>query len=553
MFNFSSKLFRGRSIGIKPFYNMQIDFRRTGKISASILRLQGIKSTLISTIVILVMVFYACCSHFKSSALKVTSGNYWKEQAIRDILPYWIAYARDSVYGAFITNLDDQWNPLPDYRKYPGMIGRHIFSYAVAYLITGDDKYLSIAASTKDFLLQYAWDKQYGGWYDILNRDGSPASMTKSMFNQTYALTGLVMYYFVTHDQEVLSYIKKANTLICDRLWDKISGGYYNVATEDWSVLDSNKSFASQVAPVSGYLLYLYLATHDRQFLVQSERIMEAVAANMTHPESGWILEDFDSNWNYIPRNPDLVNSGHNLEVAWMFLRLAMLEKGNEYGSISHSMEERGIFNAFDRKSGIWYALLEKDDLTRHENFTYWWIQAYGNMYNLISYRFFGDESRIADFQMGADFWDRYFIDRKHGDTYMSVENSGKIRESNKANPYKTSYHSMEHCLINLLYLNLWINFKPVDLHFRFASPREGDTLFPFPIEDPNLEIIKAYRKDDPEKQEVQSAGRFVLIPPSDTVRMVITIKGKESLSLKVSGMHPRSDKHSHIDNPNKR
>ena len=107
----------------------------------------------------------------------VLEGSFWKNQALTDIPPYWTKYSLDTVDGVFITNPDSAWNQFGDTEKYPSMISRHIFSYSVAYLFTGDDKYLKIASDAVDFLLEYAWDEEYGGWYEKLDKQGNPVEL----------------------------------------------------------------------------------------------------------------------------------------------------------------------------------------------------------------------------------------------------------------------------------------------------------------------------------------------------------------------------------------
>ena len=106
------------------------------------------------------------CSERIGRKPTIIQGDYWKSQALEDIIPYWTKHARDTAAGAFITNLDASWNPSPDSRKYPSMIARHIFSYSVAFMLTGDMKYLDIARDTKDFLIEHGWDRDHGGWFN---------------------------------------------------------------------------------------------------------------------------------------------------------------------------------------------------------------------------------------------------------------------------------------------------------------------------------------------------------------------------------------------------
>lgn len=483
------------------------------------IRLIGIKLFLL-----LLIIIQAGCGNGTSPGSNVQDGRYWKDQAINDILPYWTENAMDRDSGAFITNLDAKWKHGSDSHKYPSMIGRHIFSYSAAYLMTGNEEYLDIAEQTKDFLLEKAWDSEHGGWYDVLNRDGTPAIRTRNMFIQTYALTGLAMYYFVTHDREVLEYIIESDRLLETALLDTLNDGYYNVAGEDWQIIDSNKSFASQVAPVSGYLLYMYLATGDSVYLQRSRRIMDWVSDRMRDPGSGWILEYFDRNWNMLESDPDIINVGHNIEVAWMLLRLAMLNGTGEMPETARQLEDSLYAATFRKETGLWLTTLGRKDPGITDDFTYWWIQAYGNMYSLCSYRFSGNKERLDHFIKGAEFWDSYFLDRDNGDTFTSVCHNGVAKDSTKANPYKTSYHSIEQCLLNYLYLSFWVNHEPVRLHFRIIHPREGDLLLPVLVEDMDIVVRDARYEGISGNETLTFSERTVTLPEADIARITVTL-----------------------------
>ena len=208
----------------------------------------------------------ACVAGFRAretAGTDVLDGNFWKTQSLVEVLPWWTRAAVDREEGAFHTYLDRQWRPGSNSEKFPSMISRNIFGYAAAYLMTGEENYLQIARNTVDFLLKHAWDEEFGGWYDILDRNGSPLARTKDSFIQVYAITGLVMYYIVSGDLEVLRYIERANQILESRTWDKESGGYVKGLDRNLDVKFNIKDFASQAAPVSGYLLYLYLATGE--------------------------------------------------------------------------------------------------------------------------------------------------------------------------------------------------------------------------------------------------------------------------------------------------
>jgi mannobiose 2-epimerase len=473
--------------------------------------------------------FLSSCGGGCKPARPVMTGEYWKDQAVSQIMPGWIMHAADIDSGGFITNLDGNWNASPDTRKYPSMTGRHLFSFSVAYLMTGDEQYLTLANSAKDFLLNHCLDTVYGGWYDVLNRDGSPAATSKNMFIQTYALTGLSMYYFVTHDREVLKHIETTDSLLMSAMWDNVNGGFYNSAERDWQIVDSNKSFASELAPVSGYLINLGLATGDTSYYGRSRRIIDLAGSRMKDPDSGWILEYFDREWNVSNPGNELINTGHNLETAWMILRLDVAEGDAVLLNQSEPLEDSLYRYAFDDVSGFWYDELENRTNRVRSAWSYWWIQAYGNMYSLWSYRATGNPERLYQFGKGAQFWDDFFLDHLNGDTYMSVFNDGTVRDPLKGNQYKTSYHSMEQCLLNYLCLSLWVEKKPVPLWFSLPVAEEGEILYPFPVGDKDLSVIRAEYESSSGLVTIPVNGDSVILPGVDSLKIKVIIKSNNN------------------------
>ncbi len=474
--------------------------------------------------------FLSKCSNGKPDDQFLVSG-YWKDQALNDILPYWTMHSKDTVNGAFITNLDGKWKPTGSSDKYPSMISRHLFSYSAAFLMSGDEKYLKTAAEIKNYLINQAWDRKYGGWYDALNEIGDPLVLTKTTFVQVYAITGLAMYYFVTHDKEVLSYIERSNNLLETKVWDKTTGGYFDVAQQNWAVQNDGKSFSSQITPVSGYLLYLYLATREKKYLEQAERITDKVLERMRNSKSGWVMESFDNQWNYQMerQGTDEVNVGHNIEVAWMLLRLYLLNNREEYLEVAQTLSDSLHNYGFKSTNGVWHSTISNLKPDDHGPITYWWIQAYGNMFDLSMYRVFNQSAYLENFRMGASFWGNFFLAKENGDTYFSVKENGETHEFIKANPFKTSYHNIEHAMLNYLYLSFWVNHDPIKLYFKITSLEECELLFPVPVEETGVKIT-----------EVQINGEDYTIPLLDNQAIPLPLLENGNIEVTLTNISKR-------------
>lgn len=477
----------------------------------------------LTAVLFLILSFYSCKPSRPEFPFR--EEGYWKKQGLEDIIPYWTQYAADREHGGFHTTLDRQWKPYGDSMRYPSMVARHLFGYSAAYLMSGDPAHLETAQELKDYLLNTAWDKAHGGFYDMLTVSGEAARANKNIFVQVYSITGLVMYYFITLDPEVLKYIREANSLLETKAWDPVSGGYFDELNPDWTVVDSSKSFSSVITPVSGYLLYLYLATRDEVYLGQAERIMNTVLDKMRDKDSGWILESFDRDWNYKAPPPTVteINTGHNIETAWMLLRLHLLHPNDRFEKEALSLAEAIHRSGLDTGSGVWFASHAKDLSGGHADYSYWWIQEYGMMFDLCLYKGTGREEYLSLFDRGAAFWDKFYIDREYGDTYLGVFLDGRLKDGTKANRFKASYHNMETSLLNYLYTALWVNRRPVQLHFKITAARSGDLLYPLPIEDLDL-IIKSVHLDGKVYTETDPARKAVRLPELKEGRVIVEI-----------------------------
>ncbi|MEQ9208367.1 MAG: hypothetical protein RLN96_00785, partial [Pseudomonadales bacterium] len=82
----------------------------------------------------------------------------------------------------------------------------------------------------------------------------------------------------------------------------------------------------------------------------------------------------------------------------------------------------------------------------------------------------------------------------------------------NKAVRSKTSYHSMEHGLLNYLYLNLWVQNKPVTLNFKIKASEEGQRLYPILVEDPKVKI-NSVTVNGSEWKEFNPEEGFITLP----------------------------------------
>ncbi|MFH1008718.1 MAG: AGE family epimerase/isomerase [Candidatus Latescibacterota bacterium] len=424
----------------------------------------------------------------------VMHGEFWRDQALHTIMPPWLVHGIDPATGRFYTGLSRDWKPIGSTNQYPTILGRHLFSLSAAYLLSGEPCYLSLAQDTASYLMEHGWDHEFGGWYDSITETGAPEITTKGAFTQMYANTGLALYFFATRDPHALRCLERSNEIFETRAWDWEHEGYYVTLNRDLSVANTNKSFNPQIGLLSSYMLYWYLADGRPALLSQMERTIDVALRHMQAPQDGFILDTFDRRWDCIvPRWEDgteVLSVGGNIETAWILMRLYHLTGNEAYRKNAVELGEKMIRVGWDAEHGGWFESFARDQTERHGPNKAWFMQAYGNfmVLSLFNQR---EEARYLDlFHETAGFWNQYFLDPKFGGAYCTVDLAGNLVDGTKGGGSKGSYHSMEHCLLNVLYLDLYVHRDRVPLYFNISSDRPMAHRVS-PVEDPSVHIVE--------------------------------------------------------------
>jgi mannose/cellobiose epimerase-like protein (N-acyl-D-glucosamine 2-epimerase family) len=427
---------------------------------------------------------------------KIMDGEFWRDQVLIDLMPYWYKHVRDEKHGAFYLNLSRDWKPMPSWDKMPSMISRQIFSFSTAYLLSGEDKYLEVARKAKDYLLKYGWDKKYGGWFSSISQTGEPKETSKGASTQLYSNVGLTQYYFVTGDERALSHVLKSVEIHRTHAHDKEFDGYYMKLNRNLSVIDFSKAKHSHYGQGS-LMPNLILATQDSMVLGFSKHLADLSIKRMIDPVEGWILgypKGFDREWNYVPylvNGKESVYLGASLTAAIFFLRLYYLTGKESYLKHGKALGDKLCRYGWDKERGAWLYSVEKSPPYRTvgSQKIYWWIQIYGAFLQLHLFHATHEEQYLENFRKTELFYNRYFRDKKNGGIFFGVTPDGLLLgKGEKAGAWHTSYHEIEHGFLNYLYLNLYVNKKPVVLHFKLDGPKKH---FVSPVDEQKVQITE--------------------------------------------------------------
>ncbi len=454
---------------------------------------------------------------------------FWKRHALNDLIPHWYNNARDKENGGFYTNLSREWKPVGSWDKYPAMISRHIFGFSSAYLLSGEDKYIEAAHEGAEFLMKHAWDKEYGGWFDLLTCEGKPKEMTKSIPLQLYTNVGLTMYYFTAGNSSVLPYIFQSVNIQKKYGYDNSFDGYYQALERDLSVKDSGKNKHAHYGYVGSLLLNLWLATREPGILEWECRLTDLTLERMVDTENGWIngyMNELDRQWRFKPYISDgieYIHIGAQLTAALSFLRLYHQTGNTTYLEQGKALGDRINRYGWDSGHGGWFDMVEKEYPYRPAPFykVFNWIQNYGCFMQLQLYRLTNENEYLERYIKSETFWYKHLRDIKYGGVFTAVSPDGNPEgDGSKAAPWRTSYHEMEHALLNYLYLNTYVHKQPAILHFNMDNSVSSKKYYVSPIDDPSVLILWA--RINGRQAEFDAAERSISLPAGEKFKVEV-------------------------------
>jgi mannose/cellobiose epimerase-like protein (N-acyl-D-glucosamine 2-epimerase family) len=223
-------------------------------------------------------------------------------------------------------SLGRDWQPREPGEKIPAMIGRHVFSFTAAYLLSGEDRHLEMARRGVDYLMERAWDERYGGWYDRLTVDGEVLDSTKTAANEIYTNAGLALYAFATGDPRARQRVEASLRIRRTRAADPELGGYFSQLTRELTPAADRRQLKHAHFGYVGSLIHLFQVDRDPEILAWWRELMDLTRRRMTDADLGWVYGfqvPLDRAWRLTdPEAHPYVNIGGQLTAALAYVRL---------------------------------------------------------------------------------------------------------------------------------------------------------------------------------------------------------------------------------------
>ncbi len=198
-------------------------------------------------------------------------------QGKRLVADFWLRHSPDRQYGGYWTDLARDGTWYGDGEKWIIVQARTIYSFCLAYQWFGEQAYLDEAAQGVAFFREHFYDRAHGGWYYCLSRDGQQVlDDSKQPYGLAFGCYSLAEYARLTGDRAALAEAVETQDLVMSRCWDHQRRGLPNRFTADWQLTEGLKRVDTHMHTMEG-VSALYQATGDSRYLERLNLLAETI------------------------------------------------------------------------------------------------------------------------------------------------------------------------------------------------------------------------------------------------------------------------------------
>ena len=389
---------------------------------------------------------------------------------VKELLPFWTTRIIDNKNGGYITHFDKDGNNTGDDEKSLIAQSRSVYTLSSAHRAGyGSGEFAEMAKWGIDFMLEKMWDKEYGGFYWMMDRTGNVKADKKILYGHSFAIYGLSEYTLATGDSRGIEYAEKTFDLIQKNCTDKYFGGYFEMFDRNWTLAGPGSQGGDRkTLDVHMHLMEAFTTlfecskkeVHRRKLLEDIEILLN----RMMHPEYKTGIPQFTADWQIAPQikfdviwgwdryseegeknNPtDNTCYGHNAEFGWLFIHALKIlgASTDDYLDLFTKIFDHTINNGIDKKHGGVFVEgphsggvydMEKE----------FWQQAEVLIGTLDAYLLFGKEKYWDAYKNVHKFVFGKVINKNIGEWYPLLSREGEPIWIHMGHSWKVNYHTV--------------------------------------------------------------------------------------------------------------
>ncbi len=362
----------------------------------------------------------------------------YKKDLTENIMPFWMKYGLDRENGGVYTCVDRDGS-LMDTTKSVWFQGRFAFICSFAYNnVEKNQEWLDAAKSTLEFIEKHCFDEQ-GHMYFSMTAEGKPLRKRRYVFSETFAAIAMSEYALATGDQH---WAKRAIQVFEDTQRFLATPGFLPAKFE----ADVKLQGHSIVMILINVGSCIRKVVDDPKLTKQIDESIEKLKKYFIHPEFKCLLETVGENGEFIDTNMTrTINPGHCIETSWFIMEEAKL-RGWDKPMLDMALQ---VFDwswdwGWDKQYGGIINFRDCKNLPPQDysqDMKFWWPQCETIIASLYAYLGTGDEKYLYRHERISEWTYAHFPDAEYGEWYGYLHRDGTVAQPAKGNLYKGPFH----------------------------------------------------------------------------------------------------------------
>lgn len=364
----------------------------------------------------------------------------YEKELMETCLPFWLEHSQDKEYGGYFSCLNRDGS-VYDTDKFIWLQGREVWMFAMLYNnVEKNQQWLDCAIQGAEFLKKYGHDENWDFYFSV-NREGRPLVQPYNIFSNTFACMAFAQLAKATGNEEYAQ--------IARRIFERILERRSNPKGQWCKAYPGTRPMKDFALPmiICNMALEIEDILEDKSVLEQTiDTCLHEVFDVFYQPELGCMLENVSS----VDGSPvdcfegREINPGHDLEALWFMMNLGV-RRGDKAliekcVGIALSVIERG----WDKEFGGIYYFLDVKGVPQQKlewDQKLWWVHIESAIAMLKGYQLTGNEKCLEWFlKLDAYLWDN-FKDKEYPEWFGYLNRRGEVLLPLKGGKWKGCFH----------------------------------------------------------------------------------------------------------------
>jgi N-acylglucosamine 2-epimerase len=362
-----------------------------------------------------------------------------RAELLGGVMPFWMEHGLDREHGGVYTCLDRD-GTLMDPTKSVWFQGR--FAYVLSYAFNHVERnpaWLAAAKSTLGFLERHCFDAR-GRMYFEVAADGTPLRMRRYVFSECFAAIALAEYAVASGDGACA---ERAVALFRRILAFARDPALCPPKTEPAAAAQGH----SLTMILINVAMVLKQVSDDPALNARIDESVDRLARFFVRPEFQCVLETVGPNGEFIDTcEGRTINPGHAIETSWFLMDLAKARGDDALLRTAVQILDWSWDWGWDADCGGGGIVSFRDCRglpSQHyeQDMKFWWPQCEAIIANLEAWRLAGAPRHFERFRLAAEWAWAHLKDPEYPEWFGYLHRDGTVAQPAKGNLFKGPFH----------------------------------------------------------------------------------------------------------------